>query len=111
MEEALMEKAVEYLKRGDELKMSNRFQRAFEMYLNAMLAVGALLVYSETGMLLGDSSLMRILKDRFPDVFKIIDPYVSALPGYVELGIMRRDLLRLMAKVGMMNLPSSEELG
>ncbi|NJE49234.1 hypothetical protein [Thermococcus sp. 9N3] len=104
MEEALVERFISYLERGERLIEEGRYGEAFEALLDALKTLGALVVYRETGMLVPAERLSGFL-GKWPELEGALRKY-SSLTGSEETARALREELEELK--GMMSLPSSE---
>ncbi|AIU69722.1 hypothetical protein TEU_04885 [Thermococcus eurythermalis] len=104
MEEALIERFNSYIERGERLMGESRYDEAFEAFLDALKALGVLIVYRETGMLVPAERLVGFL-GKYPELEEAVKKY-SSLTGNEETARSLREELEKLK--GMMSLPSSE---
>ncbi len=107
MERELMEKVSVYLGRAGYYFEEGRFDMAYNAYMDALYAIGACMIYRDTGILLPASQLVGILRSRYPEVYEVIVKY-EGLGSFDKETVtaLREEVERLR---GMMTLPSPDE--
>ncbi|QDA32262.1 hypothetical protein FH039_02565 [Thermococcus indicus] len=106
MEKELAEKVSAYIARAERYAGERRFEMAHGAYMDALYAIGAYLIYRDTGMLLPAGQLVEVLRSRYPEVYDVIARHAGATHFDEEtVTALREDVERLR---GMMTLPSPE---
>ncbi|ASJ08524.1 hypothetical protein A3L11_04460 [Thermococcus siculi] len=107
MERELMEKVSAYMSRAEYYFEERRFDMAYSTYMDALYAIGAYLIYRDTGILLPAGQLRGMLRSRYPEIYEVIVRYEGTVrPDEATVITLKEDVERLR---GMMTLPSPEE--
>ncbi len=107
MEEELFERIRTLISVGDRYVKKRNFELAYDSYLDALYAIGAVIAYRETGRLMSIKELKPFLQVKYPDLYGVLERYAGILSfDEATVTALKNDLLEL---IGMMNLPSPEE--